>query len=402
VNLRTKQLETTDIERLKTWLKKLIGDEFDKIDFHSHVDRTLNYTENQDIFRKLIKSNMSNMEEQVEEYKAEQERLENERRRAAELEVEEYNSKIVFDDQVEVEEYYENINHGIMKMTQGYSNLLFVKGRAGLGKSRNIRKALTQHKADYIELTGEVTEAYLYRLIFENNGKIIWLRDVVKLISNTSTINLLKAAAESEENRVLTKSSYSKEQKNLPDRFVCKCKFIFDYNNIIGSATQMQSDFEALVSRGDYIELSFCDKEITHMMKLIAKNGNEKTVTEYLIKNYEETGLVRLNLRTQWRAFKTYEFAIKNDLNWKKELDREFKQTNRIRSLLYGLIGDKAVRVAELKKKMLKLNIVNTLRTADNRINEYLYIDELFKVSEDVKNFYVCINDTRKKLGEAI
>ena len=213
-----------------------------------------------------------------------------------------------------------------------------------------------------------------------------------------NSINLLKAASESENQRVLTKSNYSKVQEDLPDKFICRCKFIFDYNNLYG--LQLRDDFEALVSRGDFIEVPICDEEVHAIMKLIAKDDNQREVTEFLVSNFKANGMFRLNLRTQWKAFKTLEFAEKNALNWRHELKEELANVGKIRALIYSLIGARAVRTTELKKLLLKYEMVNSIRTAERRVREWMYIDELYKVSEEDRNFYVCINPRSNKSVE--
>ena len=75
---------------------------------------------------------------------------------------------------------------------------------------------LIQNKAKYTEICGDITEAYLYRLLFEHNGDIIWFRDIVRLLRGMNSINLLKSATETETERLLTKNSYSKAQSDLP------------------------------------------------------------------------------------------------------------------------------------------------------------------------------------------
>ena len=45
-----------------------------------------------------------------------------------------------------------------------------------------------------------------------------------------------------------------------------------------------------------------------------------------------------------------------------------------------------------MKKKLLKLELVHTLRTADNKVRDWLFVDELYKHSEEDKNYTVGIN----------
>jgi hypothetical protein len=387
--------------RLQNWIKQLIPDQYDKYDLRTKMDSSLSYEENKSIIRedlKILMRDMNSMAKeaaeqakaQEAEMKAKQEALDKEKLKEAEKEVEQYNANLTYNDNNGLNNFYGRIIRGIKKIAQGYSNLVFVKGRGGIGKSYQIRKVLIENKAEFVEITGEVTEAYLYRLIFENNGKILWFKDVVKLLRNVGSLNLLKSATETDDARVLTKNNYSKQQEDLPDKFLCKCKFLFDYNHLFG--LQLKDDFEALTTRGDYIELAYSDEDVKQILKLTAKTDTEKEVTEFLVKHFETSGMIKLNLRTQWKALRTREYAEKNALDWKQELEHELKQMSKTRAMLYTLIGTRAVRTADLKKLMLKNEMVSSLRTADRKINEWLYIEELYKWSEADKNFYVCIN----------
>jgi len=386
---KSKSQKESELKRLKEWVKKILPDDWDKYDVEAKFDSSLTYEENKSAIREDLKSMIKDLKNQAEQIQAQQERLEKERIVSAEKEAEEYNKR-TYEENKNIDNIYDRIIRGVSKLCQGYSNLLFIKGRGGIGKSYQIRKALINNKADFEEICGEVTEAYLYRLLFENNGKIIWFKDVVRLLQGQKSINLLKSATETEEKRLVSKSNYSKAQDDLPDKFICRCKFIFDYNNLVG--LQLREDFEALVTRGDYIDIPFCNEDLQKVMKLIAKEDWQKEVTNFVIHNFQQNGMIKLNLRAQWKAFKTYEYAKKNNLDWKKELKTELENISKTRILLYSLIGNKAVRTKELKQLLLRNEIVSSLRTADRRINEWLYLDELFKWSGEDRNFIICIN----------
>jgi len=397
--LKTPAEKEQELKRLREWLKKLIPEDYDKYDIAAKYDSSLSYVENKNQIREEVKVLINDLKGQAEAAMAQQERIDQEKKEEAEREVEEWNKSLSYEDCAELNKFYAPIHRAVDKISQGYSFLAFIKGRGGIGKSHNIRKRLVANKADYVEVCGEVTEAYLYRLIYENNGKVIWFKDVVKLLQGLGSINLLKSATETEETRVLTKSNYSRNQEDLPDKFACRCKFIFDYNNLFG--IQLRDDFEALISRGDFIEVPICEEEIQQIMKVIARSPEEKEVTEFLIKNFQSNGMFRLNLRTQWKAFKTYEFANKNKLDWKQELKSEMTNTSKTRGMLYSLIGNKAVRTADLKKMLLKHEMVKTIRTADNKVREWLFTEELYQWSEEDRNFFVSVNPKpQKQLGE--
>jgi len=60
-------------------------------------------------------------------------------------------------------QYYRPINRAIEKMKFGYSHLCFVRGRPGIGKSFQIEQCLKAQGMQYAEVSGNVSEAYLYR-----------------------------------------------------------------------------------------------------------------------------------------------------------------------------------------------------------------------------------------------
>lgn len=384
----SKEQAEKDYERCQDWLKKLIPNEWDKFDLKANYDSSLTYGENKTLIRDKLKIFIKDLKEEVEEVKAEQEKILHEEKVKAEAEVQEYNKKINYEVSKDVEKYYQPIYRATDKVCKGYSNLLFVKGIGGIGKSYSIRRVLQENNVDYLEVAGEVTEAYLYRLLYENNGKIIWLKDVANLLNGLKSINILKAATETEEARIVTKNNYSKSQDDLPDRFVCRCKFIFDYNNI---QNNMRDDFEALISRGDFIEFALSTKEMQFIMRQIARTPDEKEVTEFVINNFRGSGLVRLNLRTQWKAMNTFKYAQQVGLDWKDEITQEMKRVSRIQSMLYSLMGEEAVRRVDLKKLLIRHELVPSIRVADMKIREWIFIEELFEWSADERNGFLAL-----------
>lgn len=395
INKSDKKQVIQEKKKIKAWLMKVLPSSYDVYDLEAKYDSDISYLENKNIIAEELREmyhgeflgvDKKEMKEIVESQQA---RLNAERDAKIEKEVTEYNKKD-YTENKKLDQYYSGLHRAINKLCQGYSTLAFIKGRGGTGKSRNIRKALIDNKVKFYEIAGDVTEAYLYRLFFEHNGEVIWLRDTTKILSGRSSINLLKASTETESVKLLTKSNYSKDQDDLPDRFIFKGKIVFDYNEITG--IHLKEDFEALKSRGDYVNVSFCIEEIKQIMLSICKEPWQIEVTNEIIKDYEWTGQELLNLRTQWKAFKTYEYALANNLDWKSEIKSELQNSiSNVKSLLYPLIGTKVIRTRELKKLMLRYEIVKTVRTADNKVNAWLLAEEIYKWSEDDRNFYISI-----------
>jgi len=392
-----------EIKKIEAFLKAVIPEHWDTYDYKSKYDSTLTYVENKNRITEDIKKLYSNdykgatLKEQAEYAKAQQERLLEEQKQKVVAEVERYNKSIAFVESKELDAYFEPVDRALIKLCKGYSHLVFVKGRGGVGKSRRIRHILTKHKEAFYEVTGDVTEAYLYRLFYENNGKTIWFKDVTRLLRGLNSIILLKAACETEDKRLLTKCSYSKQQDDLPDMFIWKGKIVFDYNEV--GPLQLKEDFEALITRGDYIQLAFSEKDIHAMMRQIAQKNWQKEVTEFLIKQYEGTEV--LNLRHQWKAFQTYNYAKKEGKDWKAEVEHEIHSSiSDTYAKLYTLTGGLAIRAAELKRLLLQNQIVGSLTTANRRINDWLAMGELHRWSTEKINFIVSIRQPPQSIAE--
>lgn len=394
-------------KRLKQWLKSILKDNVDLFDLNSHYDSAISYQENKsellEKVRLLIDPRVK-IEQEVKEAKAIEELEIDKHNREIESEAEKYNAEYeekLKNSSVNLDEYYEEVTTGIKKLAGGHINALFIKGVAGTGKSYAIRKALVLNKVNYVLINGDITEAYLYRVLYENNGKIIWLQDTSKVMTNMSAINKLKAALETEKKRVLTKSSYSKQQADLPESFVFDGKLIFDFNSTFGLPRGMRDDFEALLSRGEIIDVTFCFEEICDILRKVCKEDWQREVTEYVIKNYQFKGENGLNLRTQWHAFGTYKYAIENNLDWRDELNKSLiKKDSHIRRLVYRFIGKRSVRTGELAKLLIRGKVFNSASTASRRIKEWVYTGEIFRLSSEKINYYICLEPLTRIKGE--
>jgi hypothetical protein len=332
--------------------------------------------------------------------------------------INEANKRIVCDK--DITKHYENLRNSIERLVKGYINCVFVNGRAGTGKSYQVLAKLNEMglepNKDYIEFSGEMSSAYVYRFLYENNGKILIFRDLINLLTNLRSLELLKTATETREPRIVRKGNYSKETEDLPDYFECKSKFIFEFNSLRYDG--LKEDIEALLSRGDYIVLNLSFDEIADIMLKIAKEDWQKEVTIFLLQNYKFVGLNALNLRTQQKAFGIYKWCQETGRDWKQEVEKYLaSEMSPIRRTLYTYIGDKIVKSSELKKILVLAHIdgVNSMRSADRRIRDWILMNELYIVGfvsydeeelEDFlnshRNYYVSLNRVEKIEGEKL
>lgn len=298
-------------------------------------------------------------------------------------------------------QHYRPIVRAIEKMKFGYSHLCFVRGRPGIGKSFQIEEGLKAQGMHYAEVSGNVSEAYLYRILYEHNRKTIWFKDVVRLLRGLRSIDLLKSACETGRKRIIQNLNYCDKQQDLPKQFEFKGNLIFDFNSLTG--LKFKEDFEALTTRGDFIDLVFGHQDICSIMRAICKTDVDREVTEYLINHWDGARAGLLNLRVQRQAVLTYQYAQRKGLDWREEVRQELRnQLSPVQRLLYPILGNGPQRTSEIKKHMVQCGIVSTMRTADRRIADWLELGDIYQVSSEERDFFVSltpINVCRKEEG---
>jgi hypothetical protein len=289
-----------------------------------------------------------------------------------------------------INSHYRAIERVIEKMTLGLSHLLFVRGPPGLGKSFQIERSLKEQGLKYFEVSGDTSDAYLYRILYENNGRVVWFKDVVRLLKSLRSLDLLKSACESKPERLITNLNYSDKQTDLPKRFVFKGKLIFDFNSLVG--LRFREDFEALASRGDFVDVVFSHGQVCEIMRGICQTEWQREVTDHVIANYVFVGSNSLNLRTQHKAFQCYQYAAAKSLDWRQEVNAELRnQCSKVRKLLYPILGDGPCRAIEVKRYLVRSGLVSTMRTADRRIADWLELGDLYRVSTEERNFLISL-----------
>lgn len=67
--------------------------------------------------------------------------------------------------------------------------------------------------------------------------------------------------------------------------------------------------------------------------------------------------------------------------------------------MLKELIGDKPIRVTNLRILLVEKEFAKTLRSAEYKVNKWLNNKDLYVVSAEGKNFYVSIHPIEKIIG---
>lgn len=373
-------------EAFKKWATKKLGEDIDKYDLEAEYDDKLTLQENKSQFAtKYLKDKLGRQETE-----AENDRYIN----YIEELIEKNKQKRVFP--TSLKGFYKPIFFCIKNLTNAGNriNLIFIRGRGGIGKSYGIRSALEENGIEY-EPIGTVTEATLPEILHKFSDKTLWFKDVVKIFNNPNAIDLIKSATETdliEGGRLICVHKYSHELKKagVPRKFIFTGNIIFDYNKL--ENTKYEEDFNALKSRGIFIDLVFDFDQMCSIMKLIAQeNGQQMTpdekkmVTNFLIQNYNFCGNNFFNLRTQAKAFNTYRCCREDKLNWQQEILEELQNSRtEVQDWLYQFIGEGIIHRKELVKVLMRTGVCRAERTAYQKIKQWEYAEEIFELAHGV------------------
>lgn len=147
---------------------------------------------------------------------------------------------------------------------------LIITGEGGLGKTYTVKHQIEKKKLteddDYVHIKGFSTPRGLFRILYENNGKLIIFDDCDEVLDDKIASNLLKGALDSyDERRIhwITKSS----DESLPDSFDFTGTVIFISNHSKDNIPQ------ALLSRAMNIDVSMNREEKIERMQYIISNS---------------------------------------------------------------------------------------------------------------------------------
>jgi hypothetical protein len=246
-------------------------------------------------------------------------------------------------------------------------NCLILKSRTGLGKSYWVDYALKDSKANYVIFKGYVSEARFYKFIQDNSDKIIVMRDCGSMLKSKTFLDFLKSATDMVKSRKISRLTYA-EHEDLEDETNFTGKVIWELNDLPDINSE---DLAAVISRSIYIELNLSVDDISIVMRDIAVTDFEKEVTSYLITFATMLG-VDFNLRTQNMCFKIAEIAVRDKINWMKEIDMFLvRQIPESRKLLYTCAGNNSIKRLDFVRFLMR-EMKWSYATAQRRIREWL------------------------------
>ena len=155
---------------------------------------------------------------------------------------------------------------------------------------------------EYVVVKGYSTPKGLYRTLYENRNNIIVFDDCDSILENTTSTNLLKAALDSYEKRVITWNSESPfGGDGLPKSFEFKGGVIFISNLMMHKMPQ------AVMSRSMLADVTMSRTEIVTRMRTIVDEGGfmpevdmeyKTDALNFIEQNVNSPDIKAMNLRT--------------------------------------------------------------------------------------------------------
>jgi hypothetical protein len=241
--------------------------------------------------------------------------------------------KIIFDDLAKL----------VTMVAKGAANSLLVLGQSGIGKThtvmQSIKSAGLKEEDDYIVIKGFSTAAGMYRTLYINNDKLVIYDDADAVFKDANGVNILKAALDSYEKRVLTWSTMRSfdpesmdtaeieaalDEGRLPRKFEFTGRIIF-----ISNLPRSKMDAALLTRVIAAPDVTLKNEDIIKRMKDILPSISPEVPMKTKMMVFEQLEAEaegrdkQLSIRTLVNAIKFANFGIENGMaDWKGLIDR--------------------------------------------------------------------------------
>lgn len=203
-----------------------------------------------------------------------------------------------------VEERFQFIQQFVGLIAKKSIHSLILTGDGGLGKTYTVIESLKklglredtigEIDGDFVVIKGYSTAKYMYRTLWENNGKVIVVDDADAIFKDPIGANLLKSALESSDKRVVTWGAEFSDKEELPNRFDFHGRIIF-----ISNLPQCKFP-QALLSRSMRVDLTLSTEEkVDRIEQVLNEQGRSTEVGDVIkfIKKYASRS-TDLNVRS--------------------------------------------------------------------------------------------------------
>lgn len=228
-----------------------------------------------------------------------------------------------------INERFDFIEQFVTLVARGVSNSLIVAGPGGLGKTHTVTETLEKMgkkelgigdvDGDYVFVKGHSTAKALYRTLWENNGKIVIFDDCDSVFKDPIAANVLKAALDSYDKRIISWNAEFSEREELPNRFEFTGRVIFISNLSVDKMPQ------AMLSRSLKCDVTMTLEEKVERIATVVMSKEfmpqyDKEIKDDVVAFIKENAAkaTDLNIRTATMVAKIrYEMAIIGQ-DWKR------------------------------------------------------------------------------------
>lgn len=176
---------------------------------------------------------------------------------------------------------------------KGMIKALVVQGAPGTGKSHGVEKRLSKHNVlatlgdkdvPYTILKGALSPIGLYKTLYKYReaGKVIVVDDADSIFEDVLSLNLLKAALDSKDKRVICWNTESRvlDREGIPDKFTLESSMIFltniDFTDV--KSNKLRPHIEAIMSRAHFFDTGVnSDREKRLRIRQVAQDSLLKT-----------------------------------------------------------------------------------------------------------------------------
>lgn len=207
-------------------------------------------------------------------------------------------------------------------VVNGDYKALIVSGNPGLGKTFTLEQTLeaaqASSKVRFTKVSGFTTATGLFRLLHDHKekGNVLMFDDCDSVFGNETALNLLKAALDTTDSRMVAWHSEKKFEdeagETLPKSFEFEGSVIFvtnvDFEKSISAGNRLAPHLAALISRSFYLDLNLVSKRdlmariagVVRRSDMLARLGLSVKAGDRILAYLEEasTNLRERSLRT--------------------------------------------------------------------------------------------------------
>lgn len=192
---------------------------------------------------------------------------------------------------------------------------LIVTGEGGLGKTHQIKEVIDVtglQGCEYIFINGYSTARGLYNTLYDNSDKLIIFDDCDSVLDDKVSVNILKSALDSYDNRTISWMAKMNKNDKYPQQFDFSGRIIFISNK------SKDSIDGAILSRSLTVDLTMTPTEKIERMTTILPNilpEYDNDIKVEALKFLDDNkGNTNINMRTLIMVIK---MANSNPDNWK-------------------------------------------------------------------------------------